>query len=49
MAQMKERIKMSEKELSNNEIDNLSDAEFKSVVISMFTERIEFDHKMKAI
>ena len=44
---MKEQIKTPEKELSNQEIDNLSDAEFKTLVISMPTEMIELGHKMK--
>ena len=47
MAQMKEQIKTPEKELSDKEIDNLSDAEFKTLVIRMLTEIIEFVHKMK--
>ena len=42
MAQMKEQIKTPEKELAN-----LSDAEFKTLVISMLTEMIEYGHKMK--
>ena len=37
MAQMKEQIKTPEKELRDKEIDNLSDAEFKTLVISMLT------------
>ena len=37
MAQMKEQIKTPEKKLSNEEIDNLSDAEFKTLVIRMLT------------
>ena len=44
---MKEQIKTSEKELSDKEIDNLSDAEFKTLVIRMLTEMVEFSHKMK--
>ena len=40
MAQMKEQRKTPEKELSNEEIDNLSDAEFKTLVIRMLTEII---------
>ena len=44
---MKEQIKTPEKELSDQEIDNLSDAEFKTLVIRMLTEMIEFGHKMK--
>ena len=47
MAQMKEQIKTTEKELSNEEIDNLSDAEFKTQVIRMLTEMIEYKHKIK--
>ena len=43
---MREQIKAPEKELSNEEIDNLSDAEFKTLVIRMITEMIEFSHKM---
>ena len=31
-----------EKELSNEEIDNLSEAEFKTLVIRMLTEMIEY-------
>ena len=34
-AQMKERIKTPEKELNKMEISNLSDAEFKTLVITM--------------
>ena len=47
MAQMKEQIKTPEKELSNKEIDNLSDAEFKTLVIRMLTEMVEYGHKIK--
>ena len=38
MAQMKEQIKTSEKELNEMEISNLSDAEFKTLVIRMLKE-----------
>ena len=38
MAQMKEQIKTPEKELSDEEIDNLSYAEFKTLVIRMLKE-----------
>ena len=44
---MKEQIKTPEKELSNEEIDNLCDAEFKTLVIRMLTELIELCYKMK--
>ena len=47
MARMKEQIKTPEKELSNEEMDNLSDAEFKTLVMGMLTELIELSHKMK--
>ena len=47
MAQMKEQIKTPEKELSDEEIDNLSDAKLKTLVIRMLTELIELIHKMK--
>ena len=54
MAQMKEQIKAPEKiQLSNEEIANLSDAKFKTLIIRMLTELVEFgrklDEKMKAI
>ena len=42
MAQMKEQIKTPEKELSNEEIANLSDVEFKTLVIRMLTEIIVY-------
>ena len=38
MAQMKEHNKRSEKELNEMEISNLSDAEFKTLVIRMLRE-----------
>ena len=47
MAQMKEHIKTTEKELSNKEIANLSDAQFKTLVIRMFREMVEYGHKIK--
>ena len=47
MAQMKEQMKTPEKELSDKEIGNPSDAEFKTLVIRMLTELIELSHKMK--
>ena len=44
---MKERIKAPEKiQLSNEEIANLSDAEFKTLVIRMLTELVEYSHKL---
>ena len=47
MAQMKEQSKASERELSNEEITNLSDGEFKALVIKMFTDLIEVGRQMK--
>ena len=47
MAQIKEQIKTPEKELSDEEIDNLSDAEFKSLVIRMLTEIVEYGRKIE--
>ena len=47
MTQMKEQSKASKKELSNEEIANLSDGEFKALVIKMLTELIELARKMK--
>ena len=44
---MKEQIKTSEKELSNEEIANLSDAEYKTLVIKMLTELTELSCTMK--
>ena len=49
---MKEKIKAPEKiQLSNEEIANLTDAEFKTLVIRKLTELVEFvrkpDEKMK--
>ena len=41
MAQMKEQIKTPEKELNTMEISNLSDAEFKTLVIRMLNELSE--------
>ena len=44
---MKEQIKTTEKDLSDEQIDNLSDAEFKTLVIRVLTEMVELSHKMK--
>ena len=46
-AQMKEEIKAPEKQLSNEEIASLSDTEFKTLVIRMFKERVEYGHKIE--
>ena len=48
MAQKKEHITAPEKvQLSNEEIANLSDAQFKTLVIRMLTELVEYGHKIK--
>ena len=44
---MKEQIKTPEKELSDKEMDNLSDARFKTLVIGMLTEVVEYGCKIK--
>ena len=44
---MKEQIKAPEKiQLSNKKIASLSDAQFKTLVIRMLTELVEFGHKL---
>ena len=47
MAQMKEQSKTSERELSDEEIANLSDGEFKALIIKMLKELIKLSWKMK--
>ena len=47
MAQMKEEIKVPKIELSNEEIANLSHAEFKTLVLRMLTEMVEYRCKME--
>ena len=47
MAQMKEKIKTPEKELNKMEISNLSDAEFKTLVIRMLGELIGYFNSIK--
>ena len=45
---MKEQIKAKEKiPLSDKEIANLSDAEFKTLVIRKLTELVEYGHKIE--
>ena len=44
---MKEQRKTPETELSDEEIANLSDGEFKALVIKMLTELIDLGWKMK--
>ena len=47
MVQMKEQIKAPEKIQLSDEIDNLPDAEFKTLLIRMITEMVDYDHKIK--
>ena len=47
MIKMKEQNKTPEKELNKMEISNLSDAEFKTLVIRMLRECIEYDNSIK--
>ena len=47
MAQRKEAIKTPEKWLNNKEIANLSDADFQTLVIRMFTKMVEYGHKIE--
>ena len=49
MVQMKEQIKTPEKKLSKMEISNLSDAEFKTLVIRMLKELSEDISSIKKI
>ena len=50
---MKEQSRTSERELSEEEITNLSDGEFKALVIKMLTDLVEYgcklDEKMQAM
>ena len=48
MAQMKQQIKAPEKiQLRDGTIANLSEAEFKILVIRMLTELVEYGHKLE--
>ena len=47
MAQMKEQITTPKIDLSNEEIDNLSDTEFKTLVIRMLTEMVGYGCKIE--
>ena len=49
MVQMKEQIKTPEKELNKKEISNLSDAEFKTLVIRMLKKLSEDIKSIKNI
>ena len=47
MAQMREHTKTPEKELSEMKIANLSDAEFKTLVIRLFRDLIEYGKSIR--
>ena len=48
MAHMKEQIKAPQKiQLCNEDITNQSDAQFKTLVIRMLTDKIEYDFKIE--
>ena len=47
MAQIREHIKTPEKQLSDKEIANLSDAQFKTLVIRMLTEMVEYGQNIE--
>ena len=47
MAQVKEQNKTPEKELNETEITNLSDAEFKTLVIRMLQQLTEYGNNVK--
>ena len=49
MAQMKEQIKIPEKEVNEMEISNLSDAEFKTLIIRMLKKFKEDLNSLKEI
>ena len=46
MTQLKEQNEIPEKELNKMEISNLSDAEFKTLVIRMLKELIEYGNSI---
>ena len=47
MVQIKEQKKTSDKELNEMEIPNISDTEFKILVIRVFKELIEYGNNIK--
>ena len=47
VVQMKAQIKAPKTELSDEEIANLSDAEFKTLVIRMYTEIVQYGCKLE--
>ena len=48
MTQLKEQFKAPEKvQLSDEEVANLSDTQFKTLVIRMLTEMVEYGHNIE--
>ena len=47
MAQMKEKTKAPKTELSDEAIANLSNTEFKTLLIRMLTEKVEYGCKIE--
>ena len=47
MALMKEQIRAPKIELSEEEIANIADAEFKTLVIRMLTEMVDYGRKIE--
>ena len=47
MAQMKEQNKTSDKELNEREITNLSDAGFKTLLVRLLKEHMEYSNNIK--
>ena len=47
MTRKKEQVKTPKIELSNEEIANLTDAEFKTLVIRMLTEMVDYSHNIE--
>ena len=45
MSKMKEKIRTPKIELNNEEIANLSNEEFKTLVVRMLTEMVEYGHE----
>ena len=47
MVLMKEQVKAPKTELNHEEIANISDAEFKTLVIRMLTEMVQWGQKIE--
>ena len=47
MVQMKEQIKAPKIELNDEEITNLSDTKFKTLIVRMITKMVEYGRKIE--